>query len=72
MDDVIKLAAQKLASITAEEWQRMCQRCQHVRNIEQQLMALEGILDASYGGHEEGQACGDGIYADIAGVVPLE
>ena len=43
MDDVIKLADQKLASITAEEWQR---RCQHVRNIEQQLMAREGLLDA--------------------------
>jgi transposase len=33
MDDVIKLADQKLASITAEEWQH---RCQHVRNAEQQ------------------------------------
>jgi hypothetical protein len=88
MDDVIKLADQKFASITAEEWQR---RCQHVRNIEQ-LMAREGLWDAgrefvfhvgsdgddssddstdSSGGDEEGQACGD-IYADIAGVVPLE
>ena len=90
MDDVIKLGDQKLASITAEEWQR---RCQHVRNIEQQLMAREGLLDAgrefvfhvggdsddssddssgSSGGEEEGQACGDDIYADIAGVAPLE
>jgi transposase len=34
--DVIKLAGQKLASITAEEWQY---RRQYVRNIEQQLMA---------------------------------
>jgi hypothetical protein len=26
----------------------------------------------SSGGDEEGQACGDDIYADIAGVAPLE
>jgi hypothetical protein len=42
MDDVIKLADQILASITTEDWQR---RCQHVRNIEQQLMAREGFPD---------------------------
>jgi hypothetical protein len=37
MDDVIKLADQKFASITAQKWQS---RCQHVRNIE------EGLSDA--------------------------
>jgi hypothetical protein len=42
MDDVIKLANQKLASLTAEDWQR---RGEHVRNIQQQLMAREGLLD---------------------------
>jgi hypothetical protein len=26
----------------------------------------------STGGNEEGQACGDDIYADIAGVAPLQ
>jgi hypothetical protein len=49
-------------------------------------MAQEGLLDAgrefvfhvggdcsdSSGGDKEGQACGDDIYADIAGVAPLE
>jgi hypothetical protein len=90
MDDVMKLADQKFASITAQKWQR---RCQHVRNIEEQLMSWEGLLDEgrefvfhvgvysedssddrskSSGGDEEGQACGDDIYADIAGVAPLE
>jgi hypothetical protein len=43
-------------------------------------MAREGLLNAWWefvfhvGGDsdEEGQACGDDIYADIAGVAPLE
>jgi hypothetical protein len=26
----------------------------------------------SFGGDEEGRACGDDIYADIAGIAPLE
>jgi hypothetical protein len=26
----------------------------------------------SFGGDEDGQACGDDTYADIAGVVPLQ
>jgi hypothetical protein len=90
MDDVIKVADQKLAPINAEPWQ--C-RCQHVRNIEQQLMAREGFLDAGRGfvvhvsgdsddssddcsdwscGDEEGQACGDDIYADVASVARLQ
>jgi hypothetical protein len=43
MDDVIKLVDQELASIAAEDWQ---DRCQHVRNIQQQLMAWEGLLSA--------------------------
>jgi hypothetical protein len=36
MDDIIKLADQKLASISAEDWQRTDE---HVRNTQQQLMA---------------------------------
>jgi hypothetical protein len=82
MDDVIKLADQKLTSISVEDWQR---RCQHVRNIEQQLMNArrEFVLHVSgesddtsddsfdsSGGDEEGRACGDDIYANIAGVDP--
>jgi hypothetical protein len=43
MDDIIRLADQKLTSITAEDWQR---RVEHIMNIEQQLMAREGLLDA--------------------------
>jgi hypothetical protein len=77
-DYVIKVADQKLASITAEDCQR---RCQHVRNIEQQLMAREGLPDAgrqfvfhvddssdSSGGDEEEQAGEKDIYADITGI----
>jgi hypothetical protein len=37
------MADQKLASIAAEDWQR---KGEHIRNIEQQLMAREGLLHA--------------------------
>jgi hypothetical protein len=41
--DVIKLADQKLASISSEDWQR---GGEHARNTQQQLIAQEGILIA--------------------------
>jgi hypothetical protein len=89
-DDVSKLADQKSASRTTEDWQR---RREHVRKIEQQLMAREGLLEAgrefvfhvsgdsddnsdessdSSRSDEEGQACGDDICADIAGLASLQ
>lgn len=46
MDDVIKLADEKFADISAEDWRK---RCQHVQHIEQEFMRTEGLLD---GGQE--------------------
>lgn len=44
MEDVMKITDEKFSSISAEEWKR---RCQHVKNIEQEYLEREGLLDAA-------------------------